>query len=83
MYKNERERRVDVGRRRPQQVEMRMAESQTACCFVVLVLSGSPLSSPPIYANERNTTWHWISGLCWAVEYNKSFDIMKVSQVGR
>ena len=40
MYKNERERRVDVGRRRPQQVEMRMAESQTACCFVVLVVVG-------------------------------------------
>ena len=57
MYKNERERRVDVGRRRPQQVEMRMAESQTACCFVVLVLSGSPLSSPPIETNKRNTAY--------------------------
>lgn len=38
MYKNASERRVDVGRRRPQQVEMRMAEPDRLllCCSGVV-----------------------------------------------
>ena len=60
MYKNARARRVDVGRRRPQQVEMRMAEPDR----LLLCCSGVVGVTALLPAN-----------LCKRTEYNMALDI--------